>query len=203
MPRRGVVAGESLVGIAARLVAERGVAGAHLQAVADAAGVSVGTVYNRFANKAALLAAVAEQVERDVVDVMAAAAPRTRPLRPALPELARAVLQTVLTSPASRVLADQDPAGGATTGHGRLVQAWIRDRVRVAQAAGEVGSVDRQLVAALAYALVLAAAREVRASDLEHGVRVPDGPDQHRRHPVEDVTALVGAALAALLPGPG
>jgi AcrR family transcriptional regulator len=68
LTERGRRTREALVVAAARVFAERGYAGARMQDVAAAAGVSHGTVYTWFANKDDLLRAVTHVIVGEVFD---------------------------------------------------------------------------------------------------------------------------------------
>ena len=68
---KGLDCRDALVRAAVRLVAERGVDGASVEAVAQAAGVTKGAAYWHFANKGALLAAAGERaLEAWTTDVL-------------------------------------------------------------------------------------------------------------------------------------
>ena len=194
MPRRATVTStDHLVSTATTLVVEHGAAGLRLLDLAHAAGVSVGTVYNHFPSKAHLLAAVAARVESTFVEAMAAAAPSNVPLRPAVPDLVHALFDAADRAPAARALAELSSttsevgvSAPATTSDSAAVRTWISGRVERAQQAGEVGDVDARLVAELAFALVRVALHQRESSP---------GSDARLR-------ALLGAALAAMLPLP-
>lgn len=152
-----------LVEAAAALLAEHGVAGTRVGLVAVACGVSVGTVYNHFASKDHLLAAVARDLERRFVEVMERAAPATTPLRPALPALVEALLELASATPTARLLAELSAVHGPDLGpDGALVRTWIARRVALAQQAGQVGPAAPDLIADLAYAVVAAGIRRAR-----------------------------------------
>src|SRR3978361_1883616 len=71
-----------LIGAARKLFADKGVADVSTQQIVAAAGVTRGALYHQFEDKAALFAAVHEEVERehvtDVAERIAAAAPDDR-----------------------------------------------------------------------------------------------------------------------------
>jgi len=56
-----------LIGAARKLFADKGFAEVSTQAIVAAAGVTRGALYHQFEDKAALFAAVYEEVERDLV----------------------------------------------------------------------------------------------------------------------------------------
>ena len=92
----------SIVTAATRLFAERGYDGTTVQAIAEAAGVSAGTVYNYFGTKAAVLAAV---VGADVVAAFTAA---------------RDTLEVAGRDPADVVLSLLEPFTERMLSHGRV-----------------------------------------------------------------------------------
>jgi AcrR family transcriptional regulator len=87
--RRSRVTVEAIVDAAARILKEVGYAGANTNAIAETAGVSIGSLYEYFPNKDAILVAVAERhvarmmadVERLLEDAHAAPEPLDRLLR--------------------------------------------------------------------------------------------------------------------------
>lgn len=173
MAGRQQTAETDLVAAAASLLAEHGVAGTRIGMLAATCGVSVGTVYNHFASKNHLIAAVVRDVEQRFVAAMEAAAPPTTSLRRALPVLVDALLELATRTPTARLLAElpvvHEPEPGT---EGALVRAWIDQRVELAQRAGQVGPADPELVADLAYAVVAAGLR--RAGGLAVGATDPD-----------------------------
>lgn len=184
MPRRHVTTEAALVAAAATLVAEHGVAGMHLARIAEACGVSVGTIYNHFASKEHLLDAVADVAEREFVAAMQAAAAPDRPLRAAVPALTRGLLDVAGRSSLVRALSATPDHPSAEKRSGPI-HRWITDRVASAQAAGEVGDADPATVADLAFALVRAG--------LPHATTKPGA---------QRLQPLLAAGLAALLPPP-
>ena len=76
--RRSEATVEAILEAAARLLESRGYAGATTNRIAEAAGVSVGSLYQYFPSKEAILAAL---VERHVAEVLAALQPLLAPSR--------------------------------------------------------------------------------------------------------------------------
>ena len=73
---RSQITVQAIVDAAARIFLEKGFAAATTNRVAEVAGVSVGSLYQYFPNKAALLAAVRNEVHRDFLEHMILACER-------------------------------------------------------------------------------------------------------------------------------
>jgi AcrR family transcriptional regulator len=71
-----------LIGAARKLFADKGFADVSTQAIVAAAGVTRGALYHQFDDKAALFAAVYEEVERDLVAEIAQQITTAQPLDP-------------------------------------------------------------------------------------------------------------------------
>jgi AcrR family transcriptional regulator len=111
--RRTARTRQAILTAAAALFADRGYAGTTLQAIADAADVSVETVYVRFGSKSNLLAAYLDMVvvgddepvpllDREPVRAIAAETNQRRQIR-MLAHLARTILESA--APAQQILA--------------------------------------------------------------------------------------------------
>lgn len=186
MPRRNITTTAELVARAAALVAEVGPDRLRLADVARACDISIGTLYNHMPSKEHLLEAVSVTAEDIVIATMNTAAPQDRPLLPALPALARALLAVPNSSPLVRVLLRAAPTHAVhAQGEAPHVRAWIAARITTAQAVGEVGPCDPDLVAHLAHGLVRA------ALPLATRPRSPDGVAEH-----------LSRGLSGLLPPP-
>jgi AcrR family transcriptional regulator len=87
--RRSAVTVEVIVEAATRILASHGLAGFNTNRVAELAGVSVGSLYQYFPNKAALVAALIERAQNGLADALevAVAAHLDKPLRDALAAL--------------------------------------------------------------------------------------------------------------------
>ena len=159
MGRRPATSRADVVAAAAGLIADQGVAGLQIAAVAQRLGVAVGTVYNHVPSKEALLSEVKEVVEQRFVDRLSAVAPPDVPLLDAVPALADTIVElSTVTALVPRLLAvvseDHD-------GDGTRIRAWMADRVRVAIDREEIPRATPELVAAMTYASVGAALAEL------------------------------------------
>ena len=83
---RSQITVDALVDAATRIFRDKGFAGATTNRVAEIAGVSVGSLYQYFPNKTALLTAVREKVHREFMEQMITACARgcERPFEPAV-----------------------------------------------------------------------------------------------------------------------
>ncbi|WP_341678371.1 TetR/AcrR family transcriptional regulator [Niveibacterium sp. SC-1] len=109
---RSLLMVESILEAAARVLAEHGYAGANTNRIAEVAGVSVGSLYQYFPNKDALIAALHERHSRQMLDVMNSTFARTTgaDLREQIAALVHANLDAHLLEPAlHRVLEGQFP----------------------------------------------------------------------------------------------
>lgn len=87
---------EVVLEAAARIVAERGLAGFNTNAVAERAGVSIGSLYQYYPNKDALMAAVIERQQGRQLERLKAAAESIaagQPLEAAIRTLVKAAMQ--------------------------------------------------------------------------------------------------------------
>lgn len=176
MGRTRVTSGGELVAAALRVVARDGAAAVSSRTVAVEAGVALGTVYRHVRDLDALLAAAAAEVEAAFVADLRRAAPDDRPLRPAVPAVAAAVVARARAEPRlAELMARPGPDGEG-------IRGWISRRVRRAVADGELDAPDPDLVAAAGYGL----ARGV----LQHGLAAERAAD------------VLAAGLAGLLAAP-
>ena len=153
MPRPPATSHDDLVAVARELLASGGVDALSTRALARGAGVSAGTPYRYFADKDALLLAVATTVESEFVAALDLAAPFDTPLPPALAAIARTLVDRAHRTPElAHLLALPPHLSPALRGDG--VTAWINRRVTISQQAGEVAGGDPGLVAQAAFGLV-------------------------------------------------
>jgi len=106
---------DTILGATARVLVKRGFDGLTTNAVADAAGVSIGSLYQYFPNKEALVAAL---IERHVEDMNAAVLSElTRVAQLPIPDAVRAVIELTIRAHSvepelHRVLTEQVPRVG-------------------------------------------------------------------------------------------
>lgn len=171
---------EAIVEAAARILETRGLAGFNTNAVADKAGVSVGSLYQYFPNKDALVAALSAR-ERALLaaEVAKAARPAATPSLPtALRRLARAAIRRQLARPElSRVLDFEeqrlalDEADRAVTGD---IAGNVAEVLRAHRKAIRVGDLQEAAfdVVAIARALIDSAAGRGRVDAAALEIRV-------------------------------
>lgn len=146
----------ALIGVARALFAERGYAGVGTEEIVRAAGVTRGALYHHFSGKKELFAAVYEDVERQLVEQIAASAVATAtdPLQ-ALHAGAQAFLAACEEPAVQRIALLDAPSVlgwerwreiGMNYGFG-LVQATV-------QAAMDAGLIEQQPVRPLAHLLL-------------------------------------------------
>jgi AcrR family transcriptional regulator len=184
----------ALTAAALALVAEKGPKGFTLSEAARRAGVSVAAPYRHFADKADLLAAVAEQGFVELHDALSAARASTTDLREQVTELGRAYVRWAVAHPdyyqvmfGGDLVKAEHPAlqaAGAAT-FNELFDAIIR-----CQAAGMLPSRDPLEIAGPLWSLVHGIAALASAGDLKQvGIE-------------EDPADIVARAVAAgLRPG--
>ena len=183
----------ALTGAALSLVAEKGPKGFTLTEAARRAGVSVAAPYRHFADKAELLATVAEQGFRDLHADLAAAADATSEPRARVVELGRAYVRWAVAHPdhyqvmfgAEDVKANNPAlAVAAEQAFGDLLDAITR-----CQEAAIVGGQDPREIAGPLWSLVhgvasLAIGGELRAVGIQ-----------------QDPEAMIAGVVAQLLSG--
>jgi AcrR family transcriptional regulator len=148
----------ALTSAALSLVAEKGPKGFTLTEAARRAGVSAAAPYRHFADKASLLATVAEQGFRDLHDDLAAAAEVTSDPRARVIELGRAYVRWAVAHPdhyrvmfgAENAKADQP----SLTVAGEQAFGDLLDAIRKCQEAGIVEGGDPREFAAPLWSLV-------------------------------------------------
>ena len=95
-----------LITTARRLFAEKGFAATGREEIAQRAGVTRGALYHHFASKTELAAAVVEQLDGELVDLVVAAALRGSGVRDQLHRGCRAYMDACAEPTMARILAD-------------------------------------------------------------------------------------------------
>lgn len=128
---------DSLLEAAAQLLVEEGFHKASTNRIAERAGVSVGSLYQYFPNKEALIAAVVEEFGDRQFEVLASTLAHVvdAPLEEAVELLVKAMLEAKLLEPElGQVLFEQLPQVGQIG----VLRAWTERACNVVQAALEV-----------------------------------------------------------------
>lgn len=128
--RRSAQTVDAIVEAAARLLESRGLAAFNTNAVAERAGISVGSLYQYFPGKDALIAALGRRErQRLAADIAAAArAAAGQPLDRALGTLARAAIRHRLARPElARILDFAEPRLGRDAGDDPATRAVAGD----------------------------------------------------------------------------
>lgn len=166
---------EAVLEAAAQILEARGLKGATTNAIAERAGVSVGSLYQYFPDKGALVLALYEQHLAQLGEAMEACFREAEglPLAEAVRHLIGALVARYRARPGlQRVLVEEVPHLGGD-GRTREVEALLRDRIQafLEARAVELGSLRADLAAAVIVptveALTHAAAREGRPSEAE------------------------------------
>ena len=181
---------EAILAAAEAMFAERGYSATSTAAIAASAGVASGTVFRHFADKATLLAALHERLERRFADAMTAAwegaadrpaLERFEPMFEALFDVAAAQRRLM---PVLR-LAVASPASGLAP-PGTLIRARIEAQCAEAMARGEFRTLPPAVVAGIAHGMVDGA--------LGHWLANPT--PRRRREAIATLVAMCRAALA-------
>jgi AcrR family transcriptional regulator len=112
----------------ARILAQRGWAGLNTNAVAEIAGVSVGSLYQYFPNKLALIEAVRRQHFGEILDVLRAAAATSKPRAQRIEILVEGMIVLHSRHPAiHQVLLEEAPRGReAKVAHDAFEAEYLR-----------------------------------------------------------------------------
>jgi AcrR family transcriptional regulator len=123
---------DALIEAAAHILEQHGLAGFNTNAVAERAGASIGSLYQYFPNKDALMAALIEVKQRELGETLQAAVrtSRGRSLEHGVRQLVRAAIDLHRTSPRMNAAIDYE--------EGRLPVASVLSRAADAQVDGLV-----------------------------------------------------------------
>lgn len=166
----------ALIAAARRCFLERGYEAASTEAVLAQAGVSKGALYHHFDSKTDLLAAVFEDVSRELTERAVAATAGAPSFRAALALGLKAWLRAVMEPEALRIVLETGPAAlglaRARALEDAVTQAPLRLTLQRAVVQGETSPLDDGLTARLLSATVgelalVAAERRLSGPDLE------------------------------------
>lgn len=145
---------DALLAATARILVRDGYDGTSTNKVALAAGVSIGSLYQYFPSKEALVAAVIEQHTGEMMALVVGALARVAdaPVTEAAPELVRVMIEAHRVDPTlHRVLVEQIPRVGAMERVERLdAEAVVLVRAYLERHRDEIDVADLELAALLA-----------------------------------------------------
>lgn len=145
---------DALLAATARILVRDGYDGTSTNKVALAAGVSIGSLYQYFPSKEALVAAVIEQHTGEMMALVVSALARVAdaPVTEAAPELVRVMIEAHRVDPTlHRVLVEQIPRVGAMERVERLdAEAVVLVRAYLERHRDEIDVADLELAAFLA-----------------------------------------------------
>jgi len=186
--KRSLATVEALLDATARVLTKVGYDRASTNRIAATAGVSVGSLYQYFPNKEALVAALVARHNREMLALLSDALKEVASLdlAPAIAKLVRAAVDAHLVDPAlHRVFDEQVPRMGqlakieALEGETfRLVRRYLEQR-RSEIAVRDLDSATSILVTT------------VEALTHQFVIRRPDAPDRERDRFIDEVTRLV------------
>lgn len=127
---------DAIIKAGARVLADNGRAGFTTNKVADAAGVSIGSLYQYFPNKLSLIEAIRKQHLDDVLEVLAQATNGTKGRTRVAESLVQGLIAAHSTQPAlHRVLLDEAPRYDGSTPIQEAFEAEYAERYRAVVAA--------------------------------------------------------------------
>ena len=182
---------EFVLEAAAQVFASHGYAGATTNHIAERAGVSVGTLYQYFPNKDAILLALAERHVEEAARGLAATAMSLRAAEPDLDELVRVLVTATAdlnADPVHAVLFDEAPRTPDLAGLLRRLRRTMAEEVEGHLARLGRGGDRPDLIAEYLVLSVDAAVHEVV-------IRYPSGPD--RDAAVAELCSFVQRAVPA------
>jgi len=157
---------DAILDAAAHILGERGWAGLTTNAVAEAAGASIGSLYQYFPDKLALIDAVRRRHFDDVLEVLRAAANLETPRAARIAALVDGMIAMHSRHPAAhRVLLEESPRGEDSRSAHDLFSRECKKAYEVLFAANVPGTVDDVCVAAQVLAAALAGAVHAAARE--------------------------------------
>jgi AcrR family transcriptional regulator len=150
---------DAILDAAAHILGERGWAGLTTNRVAEAAGVSIGSLYQYFPNKLALIEAVRRRHFEEVLAVLHAAAEDRTPRKRRIAALVDGMIAVHSRYPAAhRVLLEEVPRSKDTRDVHDLFEAECRNGYEALFIVNSSGSADRVSIAAQVLAGAVAGA---------------------------------------------
>ncbi len=188
--RRSIETVERILEAAARLFDEVGYAATTTNRIADVAGISIGSLYQYFPNKDALLVALADRHVADAATRLGAVAAALRiedpPLEVVVGTFVRAAVELNDSDRLHGLLAHTAPRTPSLEARLELLLAGVAEEVRLHLVRLGAGGADPSLTATLVVDMVDAAVHRI-VTDL------PAGPSRGRA-----VEHLVGMIIGAL-----
>lgn len=158
---------EMILAAAARVLEQHGLEGFNTNHIAEVAGISIGSLYQYFPNKHAVIAALIEHAQASLIQAidLALAEAQGQPLAEGLRRLIRAAIAYQFDSPRLALVLDYEeqrlPLGETLATSAQLVRAQIRDFLQAHRSAIAAGDLDLAAddLLALVRALIDAASR--------------------------------------------
>ncbi|WP_421999242.1 TetR/AcrR family transcriptional regulator [Reyranella sp.] len=179
---------ETLLDATARVLVRDGYDRASTNRIAARAGVSVGSLYQYFPNKEALVAALVARHNREMLELVRAALAEvaSRDLGTAMRELTRATLDAHLVdSPLHRVFAEQVPRMGQLANIEALQhETFLLVRAYLTERRGEIAVADLDTATSICVTTV-------EALTHEFVIRQPEARERDRNRFVDEVTRLI------------
>jgi AcrR family transcriptional regulator len=188
---------ETLLDATARVLTRHGYDRASTNRIAETAGVSVGSLYQYFPNKEALVAALVARHNRELLELVREAVKKVASLdlATAMRELVRAAVDAHLVDPAlHRIFAEQVPRMGQLAKIESLQQeAFLVMRSYLSERRDEISVSDLDVATKICVTTV-------EALTHDFVINKPDAPDGERDRFIDEVTRLM---VGYLRPGRG
>jgi AcrR family transcriptional regulator len=195
--KRSQVTVEALLDATARVLTRQGYDRASTNRIAATAGVSVGSLYQYFPNKEALVAALVARHNREMLQLLRAALKEVASLdlATAMRALVRATVDAHLVDPAlHRIFAEQVPRMGQLAKIEALQrETFLLVRTYLEERRNEISVADLDSATAICVTTV-------EALTHEFVINRPDALDGDRERFIEEVTRLI---TGYLMPGRG
>lgn len=179
---------ETLLDATARVLTRHGYDRASTNRIADTAGVSVGSLYQYFPNKEALVAALVARHNRELLELVREAVKKVASLdlATAMRELVRAAVDAHLVDPAlHRIFAEQVPRMGQLAKIESLQQeAFLVMRSYLSERRDEISVSDLDVATKICVTTV-------EALTHEFVINKPDAPAGERDRFIDEVTRLL------------